>query len=95
MKHYPKLDANQKEIVKGLRDRGLSVQSLASIGRGCPDILVGYRGANFLLELKNDKLSKSQTELNEDQVKWHASWVGQKATVKNLGQALFAVGAEG
>ncbi|HJP47915.1 hypothetical protein [Acinetobacter venetianus] len=46
MRRAAKIDANQTEIVKALRKFGASVQSLASTGKGCPDLLVGFRGMN-------------------------------------------------
>ena len=52
MRRAAKIDANQTEIVKALRQVGASVQSLASTGKGCPDLLVGFRGVNWLLEVK-------------------------------------------
>ena len=48
-----KVDANQGEIVKALRKAGCSVVSLAAIGDGTPDLLVGRAGHTFLLEVKN------------------------------------------
>ena len=44
-----KIDANQNEIVDALRKAGCSVQILSSVGKGCPDILVGRGGRNYLL----------------------------------------------
>ena len=46
-------DSNQSAIVKALRQAGASVCSLASVGTGCPDLLVGWAGSNFLIEVKN------------------------------------------
>ena len=53
MRRAAKVDDNQAEIVATLRYVGCSVTSLASIGRGCPDIVVGYNGVNYLLEIKD------------------------------------------
>lgn len=38
-----KTDANQTAIVEALRARGHRVQSLAGVGKGVPDLLVGAR----------------------------------------------------
>lgn len=43
MKLRGRVDANQPEIVRALRDIGASVVSLANVGQGCGDILVGYK----------------------------------------------------
>ncbi|MCH2247846.1 MAG: hypothetical protein MK111_24995 [Crocosphaera sp.] len=82
-------DKNQAEIVKALRAAGCTVTSLHEVGRGCPDIVVGYRGANFLIEIKNPK---TYGKLNETQVKWHSRWCGQVAVVRSIQQALRVVG---
>ncbi len=86
-----KIDQNQTEIIEGLRAIGATVEVLSAVGRGCPDILVGWRGQNTLLELKNDKKPPSQRRLTEDQVIWHATWRGQVAVVKTLIEAIEAL----
>jgi Holliday junction resolvase len=48
-----KTDGNQRQIISVLREAGASVCSLASVGSGCPDLLVGKDGVNFLIEVKN------------------------------------------
>ena len=68
MRRAAKIDANQTEIVKALRQVGASVQSLASTGKGCPDLLVGFRGVNWLLEIKDGQKVKSARKLTDD--KW-------------------------
>ena len=50
-----KTDKNQAEIAKTLRKMGCSVHSLHKVGQGVPDLLVGYRGHNYLVELKSGK----------------------------------------
>jgi hypothetical protein len=34
---------------------GATVFSLAAIGGGCPDLLVGWRGVTYLVEIKGEK----------------------------------------
>jgi Holliday junction resolvase len=46
-------DANQAAIIRALRQAGATVCSLAAVGSGCPDLLVGWCGSNILLEVKN------------------------------------------
>jgi hypothetical protein len=48
----PRVDTTHPEIVLALRQVGASVQSLASVGKGCPDLLVGYRMRWYVLEAK-------------------------------------------
>lgn len=66
-----RIDANQKEIVDALRSVGVSVQSLALVGDGCPDLLCSYRGVLTLLEVKR---LKKRNDLTEKQLKWRAGW---------------------
>lgn len=88
-----KIDENQPEIVKALRNIGASVQSLAAVGTGVPDLLVGFRGTNFLLEIKDGKKPPSQRKLTEDQVKWHQAWMGKPVcVVESTNDALKAIG---
>jgi Holliday junction resolvase len=88
MRRAAKVDANQAEIVKALRQVGASVQSLASTGKGCPDLLVGFRGVNWLLEIKDGQKVKSARKLTDDQVVWHQTWRGRVYVVESVEQAL-------
>ena len=47
-----KIDANQEAVVLALRSAGATVQSLAGVGKGTPDLLVGYKGQTLHLKLK-------------------------------------------
>ena len=71
MKKKPKTDANQSDIVKAIRKAGGSVQILAAVGAGCPDLLVGWKGLNILLEIKSEK-----GKLTPDQQVWWREWLG-------------------
>lgn len=92
MRRNAKVDDNQPMIVRALRRAGASVQSLATVGEGCTDIVVGARGENYLLEIKDPSKPKADQKLNPRQVKWHAEWKGQKAVVKDIQEALRACG---
>ena len=92
MRRAAKVDANQTEIVKALRQVGASVQSLAATGKGVPDLLVGFRGKNLLLEVKDGCKVKSARKLTPDQVEWHQSWRGHVAVVESAEQAIKVLG---
>jgi hypothetical protein len=84
-----KVDLNHTEVVNALRAAGCTVQSLAEVGDGCPDLLVGYRGTTWLLEVKSPGGS-----VTEDQVQWLARWRGGcTRVVYSPEQALAVVGA--
>lgn len=70
---YPKVDINQPEIVKQLRDLGYSVLLLNKVKQGCPDILVGKNGKNILVEIKQSGKDK----LTEDEKTFFSNWNGQ------------------
>lgn len=91
MRRAAKVDANQAEIVGALRAIGASVQPLHAVGQGCPDLLVGYKGRNVLLECKLPDAPPSKL-LNARQVEWHAAWRGQVATVATVEDAFQAIG---
>ena len=92
MRRAARTDVNQAEIVKCLRAAGCSVQSLATVGQGCPDLLVGAHGINFLLEVKNAKQAPSARKLTPYEELWHRQWRGLVAIVETPEQALAAVG---
>lgn len=94
MRRRAKVDQNHGIIVDALRKAGCSVQSLAAIGHGCPDLLVGRRGWRnlFLLEVKDGSKSPSRRKLTEDQVRWRAKWNSPVYTVTSVDEALRFVG---
>ena len=89
-----RVDQNQPLIVQALRSVGASVQFLHTIGKGCPDLLVGFRGLNFVLEVKNPAQKPSDRRLTPDEERWHLTWSGQKAVVETIDEALAAIGAQ-
>ena len=92
MRRAARTDRNQTEIVAALRKCGCTVQILAAVGAGCPDLLVGRCGDNYLLEVKDHAKPPSDRKLTPDQIEWHHTWRGQKAVVTNVIEALQAVG---
>jgi hypothetical protein len=69
-----KVDGNHAAIVARFREWGWSVQSLADIGNGCPDLLVcpPSSGPMRLVEVKMPKTGR----LTADQLRWHDTWNG-------------------
>lgn len=68
-----KIDANHGEVVRALRHAGCFVQSLASIGSGCPDVLVGRAGIWCVMEIKDGNKVLSARKLTKDEELWHAA----------------------
>jgi hypothetical protein len=76
MRRAAKTDANQAEIVEAMRRAGATVQSLAAVGQGVPDLLVGYRNRTALVEVKDGSKCASARKLTPDQQQWHQNWTG-------------------
>ena len=88
MRKAAKIDANQKQIVEALRKAGCSVQSLATVGKGYPDLIVGRHGRNFLIEVKDGAKVPSARKLTNDEKRWHDNWQGHVAVVEDVNEAL-------
>jgi hypothetical protein len=84
-----KTDANQTPIVRELRKAGCSVQSLADIGKGCPDILVGWHGRTY----GPYEVKLPGCELTPDEVAWWDAWNGDGTIVYCAEDVLLDIGA--
>ena len=78
-----RVDANQPTIVRDLREAGATVEHLHTIGHGCPDILVGFRGRSWVFEIKSPGGA-----MTPDEVKWHEEWRGQVHVIYSAAEAL-------
>lgn len=84
-----KVDANQKEIMGKLRMiPGVTVATTHTIGKGFPDIVIGYKGLNYLVEIKDGSKPPSQRKLTKDEVSFHSNWTGQLQTCNNFYEIL-------
>lgn len=92
MRRAAKVDDNQADIVAALRYVGCSVTSLASVGRGFPDIIVGYDGKNYLMEIKDGNKPPSKRRLTPDEQAWQEAWRGQVAVVTSVEDAFMVMG---
>jgi hypothetical protein len=88
-------DANHSEVVDGLRKVGAHVTDTSAAGDGFPDLVVGFRGRWFVIEVKDGSLPPSERVLTPKQKKWHAEVQGHApAHVANsLADALLIIGA--
>lgn len=84
-----KTDLNHKELIDKIRKiPNISVFSTHTIGKGFPDIVVGYKGLNYLIEIKDGSKYKSQKKLTESELKFHNSWKGQVSIAENIDDVL-------
>jgi Holliday junction resolvase len=72
---HKKIDQNQQEIVAALRRRA-SCFSTASLGRGIPDVVAGFLGKTYLIEIKGRK-----GQLSIVQKAWHRHWEGNPVII--------------
>ena len=93
MRRAARTDSNHAEIVAELRKIGCSVVSLAPLGNGCPDLLVGIFGRNLLLEVKDGEKPPSARKLTVLEKEFHDTWKGLVFVVENADQAIDAVDA--
>lgn len=87
MRYRPRTDANQPDIVKGLRDAGYTVWITSALGTGV-DIVAGRHNKNWMLEIKDPTKVPSQRKLTADEAAFHCAWLGQIAVVETLEEAL-------
>jgi len=71
-KRFAKVDINQPEIVKKLREYGCTVQHSHEL-RGFIDIVVGFKGRNYLFEIK----VSTKNKLTEKEKEFFSIWTGQ------------------
>jgi len=80
MSRAKKVDANQGEIVRTLRDLNAKVFISSGVGSGFPDLVVQYRYPpefileTMLVEVKDGSLPPSRRELTDDQKVFHAQF---------------------
>ena len=80
-----KRDANEPEIINALTQAGATVWQLS--GAGIPDLLVGFRGTTYLIDVKN--LGGRGQRLTDDQKTFFEDWRGGKAGIAmTIGEAL-------
>ena len=93
MRRAAKVDANHTQVVMALQAAGATVQSLAAVGQGVPDLLVGFQGKTLLMEVKDGQKPPSHRRLTEQQITWHGAWRGGPiAVVDGVEAALRALG---
>ena len=80
MRRFGKVDQNQREVIDMFRASGAVVHSLASLGGGVPDLLVGYRGLTHLIEVKNPHRTDKDAAAPR-QAAWRARWRGTPVLV--------------
>lgn len=79
-------DANESEIIEALRAVGATVVQVSE--SGYPDLLVGFAGVNYLIEVKAKK-----GKLTDDQWTFFKIWGEQCDVARTSEEALKIIGA--
>ena len=88
MRRAARVDDNQKQIVESLRRFGASVYPTHMVGRGFPDIVVGYRGLNYLFEIKDGEKVPSKQRLTKDELAFFEMWKGSVYKVTTVDECI-------
>lgn len=67
-----RVDCNQKDIAHALKTFGATVVDLSGVGKGCPDLLVGFKNKTYLIEIKKD----SKAKFTPQQLQFNELWTG-------------------
>lgn len=81
-------DDNQPDVVRVLRQMGVSVAVTHIVGKGFPDIVCGFRGNNWLFEIKNPDKKPSERKLTGDEPEFHLLWKGQIDIIETAEDAM-------
>jgi hypothetical protein len=85
MTYAKKVDKNQGDVVKALRNMGADVFLLHMVGGGIPDIMVAFAGHTILMEIKDGEDKK----LTPQQLTLFANWKGgHLARVNSVQEAI-------
>lgn len=88
-----KADANQSAVVAALRAAGARVLDIHTVGKGAPDLVVGFRSKLWLLEVKDGTKVKSARKLPPAELEFHRLWDGYVHVVNSEREALELIGA--
>lgn len=87
MRRRARIDNNHRAIVQALTKAGATVCSLAPVGTGVPDLLIGVvaksgpRAAVAEVKAEDGKLT-------DDQVRWRCWWIGPYVIFRSPEDAL-------
>lgn len=85
-----RIDANQPEIVAALRGVGATVLHLHQL-KNCCDLLVGYRGRTFLMEVKDPAQPLSKRQLTPGEAEFARTWRGTPYHVVHTADEALAI----
>lgn len=88
MRYAKRTDENHKELIAELREvlPDATITDLSGVGKGVPDILIGWKKMNFLFEIKDGEKTKSQRSLTDAQKDFHLKHQGQANVVTSAAE---------
>ena len=89
MSKFKRTDKNQADILKSLRANKISYFDTSGVGRGFPDLCVGYEGVNYFFEIKNPEYS---TRLTQPETKFMQTWNGSYYVVTSADEIYNLIG---
>ena len=95
MVRHGRTDGNQSKIIRLSRQiPGVSVKVVSDLGEGFTDTIYGYKGANYLIEIKNGSgLTPAQKNFHgRDGSRPDLEWKGQKAIANCIEDVLRILG---
>lgn len=93
MRIKAKIDDNQNKVVSALRRiPNVSVRITSMLGKGFVDIVVGYKGQNYLIEIKDGDKSPSRRKLTPDEEEFHSNWKGSIHVANSVDDILDIIG---
>lgn len=81
-----RIDLNQKVIVELFRKLGASVLVMSDLGKGAPDLVVGFKGKTYLIEVKNGNKPISQQKLTKAEEEFKNTWRGHYEVINSIRQ---------
>ena len=77
------MEPYRKKIAVRLLQIGCTVIDTKSVGNGFPDLVVGYKGTNYLLKTMDGDLPICKRIPTTDEMHFQNEWEGQYAIVNN------------
>ena len=87
-------DRNQPEIVKAARGVGATVRITAALSDGGGDLIIGYRGFNYSVEVKDGTLPPSGRVLTPKEASFMRDWRGQHGIIESVEQLFMLLGVK-
>lgn len=86
-------DKNQEQLVKQMRQIGMTVAVTSGLGDDFPDLVCGLRNINYLFEVKNPNKPPSKRKLRPGQQLFFDTWKGSVHKVETIDDVLKIINA--